>query len=147
MLCVPSLQARNSRIALATGGAPGPPQAVAARLGQVGTRVIVALDTYEAFRLMDSWLRQVLIPLLLDNVRLILCGREGPVTAWLSAPGWHGLLKAVRLDSLDQRSALELLSRAGVPPEEAKRLQGYVMGTHSPSLWRRRSTVVTGPAP
>jgi hypothetical protein len=117
-----------SELALATGGASGSPQTVAARLGQVGTRVIVALDTYEAFRLMDSWLRQVLIPLLPDNVRLILCGREGPVTAWLSAPGWHGLFKAVRLDSLDQRSALELLSRAGVPPEEAKRLQRICHG-------------------
>jgi hypothetical protein len=77
---------------------------------------------------MDSWLRQVFVPLLPDNVRFILCCREGPVTAWLSAPGWHGLFKAVRLDSLDRRSALEFLSRAGVPPEEAKRLEGICHG-------------------
>ncbi len=117
-----------SELALATGGPPGPPQAVAARLGQGGTRVIVALDTYEAFRLMDSWLRQKFVPLLPDNVRFILCGREAPVTAWLSAPGWYGLFKAIRLDALDQRSALEFLARAGVPPEEAKRLQGICHG-------------------
>jgi len=117
-----------SELALATGGSPGSPQDVAARLGQVGSRVIVALDTYEVFRLMDSWLRQVFVPLLPDNVRFVLCGREGPVTAWSSAPGWHGLFKAIRLDSLDQRSALEFLSHAGVPPEEAKRLQGICHG-------------------
>jgi len=29
--------------------------------------------------------------LLPDNVRMVLCGREGPLTAWLSAPGWNGL--------------------------------------------------------
>ncbi len=117
-----------SELAVATGGAPSSPHNVAARLGQVGTRVIVALDTYEVFRLMDSWLRQVFVPLLPDNVRFVLCGREGPVTAWLSAPGWQGLFKAIRLDSLDQRSALEFLSRAGVPPEEARRLEGICHG-------------------
>jgi CheY-like chemotaxis protein len=117
-----------SELAVATGGAPSSPQDMAARLGRVGTRVIVALDTYEVFRLMDSWLRQVFVPLLPDNVRFVLCGREEPVTAWLSAPGWHGLFKALRLDSLDQASALEFLSRAGVPPEEAKRLEGICHG-------------------
>jgi hypothetical protein len=50
------------------------------------------------------------------------------VTAWFSAPGWHGLFKAVRLDCLDHRSALEYLSRTGVPPEEAKRLEGICHG-------------------
>src|SRR5947209_20463067 len=48
-----------SELIAATGGAPSSPQEVAARLCQVGTRVIVALDTYEVFRLMDSWLRQI----------------------------------------------------------------------------------------
>ncbi len=117
-----------SELVLATGGAPGSPQDVAARLGQVGTRVIVALDTYEVFRLMDTWLRQVLVPLLPDNVRFVLCGREGPLMAWRSAPGWHGLFNAVELGSLDQRSALEYLSRAGVPMEQAKHLEGICHG-------------------
>jgi hypothetical protein len=117
-----------SELAAATGGAVGSPEEIAVRLGRVGTRVVVALDTYEVFRLMDSWLRQVFVPLLPDNVRIVLCGREGPLTAWLSAPGWHGLFKAVRLDCLDQRSALEYLSRAGVPAEDAKRLEGICHG-------------------
>ncbi len=117
-----------SELAAATGGAPGTPAEIAVRLGQVGTRVVVALDTYEVFRLMDSWLRQVFVPLLPDHVRLVLCGREAPVTAWLSAAGWRGLFKAVRLDCLDQRSALEYLSRAGIPPEEAKYLEGICRG-------------------
>ena len=97
-----------SQLAAATGGAPGSAQDVAQRLGRVGARVIVALDTYEAFRLMDTWLRQVFTPLLPDNVRFVFSGREAPVTAWYSAPGWRGLFKAIRLDSLDQQS------RAGV---------------------------------
>jgi AAA ATPase-like protein len=117
-----------SELAVATGGAPGTPEEIAIRLGQVGTRVVVSLDTYEVFRLMDSWLRQVFVPLLPDNVRLVLCGREGPGTAWWSAAGWHGLFKAIQLDSLDQRSALDYLSRAGVPPAEANRLEAICHG-------------------
>ncbi len=115
-------------LATATGGVASSPQQVAARLGQVGTRVIVALDTYEAYRLMDSWLRQVFIPLLPDNVRFVLCGREPPARAWMSAPGWNGLFRVIQLDSFDQRTALEFLSRAGVPPEGAKHLEGVCHG-------------------
>ena len=117
-----------SQLAAATGGAPGSPQDVAQRLGQVGTRVILALDTYEVFRLMDTWLRQVFIPLLPDNVRFVLSGREAPVSAWFSAPGWRGLFKAVRLDSFDQHSSLEFLARAGVPLQEAKCLDSICHG-------------------
>lgn len=117
-----------SQLAAATGGSPGSPQDVAQRLGHVGTRVILALDTYEVFRLMDTWLRQVFIPLLPDNVRVVLSGREAPVSAWFSAPGWRGLFKAIRLDSLDQHSSLEFLARAGVPLQEAKWLDSICHG-------------------
>lgn len=124
----PTEAALLSELAIATGGVPGTPQDVAARLGQVGRRVIVALDTYEVFRLMDSWLRQVFVPLLPDNVRVVLCGREGPVTAWLLTPGWQRLFKSIRLDSLDQPSALEFLHHAGVPAEEARHLEAICHG-------------------
>ena len=117
-----------AELATATGASSNSPQEVAARLGQVGARVVIALDTYEVFRLMDAWLRQVFVPLLPDNVRLVLCGREAPVTAWLAAPGWRGLFKSIRLDSLDRRTSLEMLARAGVPPEHALYLDSICHG-------------------
>jgi hypothetical protein len=115
-------------LASATGGPPGSAEEIAARLGRVGSRVIVALDTYEVFRLMDTWLRQVFLPKLPDNVRFVLCGREAPVTAWLSDPGWSGLFRSIRLESLGERDTTELLSRAGVPAEEARYLEGICHG-------------------
>jgi hypothetical protein len=117
-----------TELALATGGAPGPAEEIASRLGHVGAKVVVALDTYEVFRLMDTWLRNVFLPKLPDNVRFVLCGREAPVTAWLSDPGWHGLFRSIRLESLAQRDAAELLARAGVPLEDAKYLDGICHG-------------------
>ena len=117
-----------TELAVAIGGAPGSAEEIAARLGRVGAKVIVALDTYEVFRLMDTWLRQVFLPILPDHVRFVLCGREAPVTAWLSDPGWHGLFRSIRLESLEQRDAAELLSRAGVSIEDAKYLAGICHG-------------------
>ena len=64
-----------NELGLATGGGSGSADEIASRLGLVGSRVIVTLDTYEVFRLMDTWLRQVFLPLLPDNVRFVLCGR------------------------------------------------------------------------
>ena len=117
-----------NELGLATGGGSGSADEIASRLGLVGSRVIVTLDTYEVFRLMDTWLRQVFLPLLPDNVRFVLCGREAPVTAWLSDPGWQSLFKSVRLESLKQSDAAELLSRAGVMTEDARFLSGICHG-------------------
>jgi hypothetical protein len=100
-----------TELAAATGRAVGPAEEIAARLGHVGPKVIVALDTYEVFRLMDTWIRQVFLPKLPDNVRFVLCGREAPVTAWLSDPGWHSLFRSIRLGIV----GTEGCSRVAVP--------------------------------
>jgi Transcriptional regulatory protein, C terminal len=117
-----------TELATASGSLSGSAEEIAARLGHVGIKVIVALDTYEVFRLMDTWLRQAFLPILPDNVRFILCGREAPVTAWLSDPGWHGLFRSIRLESMERCDAAELLSRAGVAGEDAKHLAGICHG-------------------
>jgi hypothetical protein len=117
-----------TELSTAIGGRTASSDQGGARLGRVGAKVIVALDTYEVFRLMDTWLRQVFVPILPDNVRVILCGREPPVTAWLSDAGWHGLFRSIRLESLADREAAELLSRAGVPGEDAKYLARICYG-------------------
>lgn len=117
-----------NELAIASGSVIGSAEEIAARLGRVGTRVIVALDTYEVFRLMDTWLRQAFLPVLPDNVRFILCGREAPVTAWLSEPGWRGLFRSIRLESMDRRDAADLLSLAGVAGEDAKHLAAICHG-------------------
>ena len=115
-------------LARSAGTLAGSAKEVAASLSRGGTRLIVALDTYESFRLMDTWLRQVLLPLVADNVRFILCGREAPVSAWTSTPGWQGLFRSLELGPLDKRSSLELLSGAGVPPRDATHLAGICHG-------------------
>lgn len=115
-------------LGMATGVDVASAEHAAARLGALGDNVVLALDTYEVFRLLDTWLRQVFLPALGDNVRAILCGREPPVSAWPAAPGWQGLFRSIRLDPLDQREAAELLLRNGVRAEDTARINRFARG-------------------
>ncbi|MDK8462662.1 winged helix-turn-helix domain-containing protein [Marinobacter sp. SS13-12] len=99
------------------------------RLGELGARVILVLDTYEVYRLMDTWLRQTLVPALPDNVRLLCLGRESPLAAWRTAPGRP--VRALSLGALEDAEAARLLTRAGVPAKSAARV---VHATHGHPL-------------
>src|SRR5262249_20372673 len=60
----------------AIGSKARSPGSVADRLGNLGERVVLTLDTYEVFRFLDVWLRELFLPSLPPNVRVVLCGRE-----------------------------------------------------------------------
>ena len=101
---------------------------LASVLGQLGERVILTFDTYEVFRLLDTWLRQVFIPSLPDNARVFFFGREAPVAAWTTTPGWHGLFRSVPLEPLDRQASAELLAQAGVAAENIERINRFANG-------------------
>lgn len=94
-------------------------ETLADRLGQLGAVVVVAFDTYEVFRLLDTWLRQVFIPLLSDNVRVLFVGRLPPSSAWHATPGWGDLLQSVPVAPLSEPEARTLLHDRGVAGKEA----------------------------
>lgn len=103
-------------------GGDGEAAALAARLGALGPVVVLALDTFEVFRLMDSWLRQVFLPALGENVRVLFFGRERPLPAWQAVPGWGRLLQSLALAPLTEPESVELLARLGVSGEGARAL-------------------------
>jgi hypothetical protein len=86
--------------------------------------VVLVLDHYEVFRLMDTWTRQTLVPLLPAEVGLVLACRERPVAGWWGVEGFHEL----SLRPLDQSDALELLERRGISAGEAVRLNRIARG-------------------
>jgi hypothetical protein len=104
------------------------PTMAANRLERLGDRVVLALDTYEVFRMMDTWLRRILVPALPENMRLLLCGREPPVAAWSVSPGWQGLFKSIRLGPLSDAEAVELLVKLGLLVEDASRINKFAHG-------------------
>jgi len=98
----------------------------AAALGGLGDRVVLVLDTYEQLRLLDTWLRQELVPGLHDNTRLALAGREPPVAAWISDFG--DMLASVPLANLAPADAGALLRREGLSEADADRVTRFTHG-------------------
>src|SRR6516164_3756881 len=114
----------------------------AAALGGLGDRVVLVLDTYEQLRLLDTWLRQELVPGLRDNTRLALAGREPLVAAWISDFG--DLLAIVPLANLAAADAGALLRREGLSGADADRVTRF---THGHPLALRLAASARGARP
>jgi hypothetical protein len=110
-------------------------------LSGLGDRVVLVLDTYEQLRLLDTWLRQELVPGLRDNTRLALAGREPPVAAWISDFG--DLLAMVPLANLAAADADALL-REGLSGADAARVTRF---THGHPLALRLAASARGARP
>jgi uncharacterized protein (DUF934 family) len=93
-------------------------------LADLSPPVVLALDHYEVFRLMDTWLRRALVPALPPAVHLVLAGRERPVAGWLGVEGFRNL----PLGPLDEGHARLMLERRGVGGNEAARLNRIARG-------------------
>ena len=109
-------------------GEPEEASTVAANLSNRAERTLLILDSYESFRLLDSWLRQVFLPSLSDTVRTILCGREQPLPAWRIAPAWKGLFDSFVLETFSPELALDYLTAKGVPNSSAQELNRVARG-------------------
>ncbi len=102
--------------------------AVAASLSARAKQTLLVLDSYESFRLLDSWLRQVFLPSLGEGVRTILVSREPPRLAWRIAPAWKGLFDSMLLETFSPEVALEYLTSEGVPEGSARELNRVAHG-------------------
>ncbi len=96
------------------------PAVVANRLSAGSRRTLLALDSFESFRLLDSWLRQVFLPSLGDSVRTLLSSREAPRAAWRIAPAWRGLFDSMLLETFSPDVALEYLTSEGLAEGSAR---------------------------
>jgi len=124
----PTEQAFLTELGGAVGSEACSALAVADRLSNLGAIVVLTLDTYEVFRLLDAWLRNVFVPLLPDNVRVLLVGREPPAAGWLASPGWRGMCRSAALGPLNEPGAWALLERHGLAPDDCRRLNQIARG-------------------
>src|SRR5215467_14451678 len=127
--CEPSPAALCRAICGETGASESEdPAVVAASLSNGAKRTLLVLDSYESFRLLDSWLRKVFLPSLSDSVRTILSSREPPRPAWRIAPEWRGLFDSMLLETFSPEVALEYLTSEGMPEGSARELNRVARG-------------------
>src|SRR5215472_4388304 len=127
--CEPSAAALCRAISREIGGSESEDSAVVATsLSEKDERTLLVIDSYESFRLLDSWLRQVFLPSLGESVRTILSSREPPRTAWRIAPAWRGLFESMLLETFSPKLAIEYLTSEGVPEGSARELNRVARG-------------------
>lgn len=111
---------------LAAAGQVDSVDALLRRLGELPQPVVLALDHYELYRLMDTWLRRVLVPSLPPGGQLVLSGREPPVAGWFADLG--GEFRSLPLGPLGDDGARELLGVHGARPVSVARLSRIARG-------------------
>jgi hypothetical protein len=121
--CEPSPAAFCRAIAKEIGAPECEDHAIVTKtLSNVAGRTLLVLDSYESFRLLDSWMRQVFLPSLGEGVRTVLASREAPRAAWRIDSLWRGLFESMRLETFSTEVALEYLISQGVPQNDAREL-------------------------
>jgi hypothetical protein len=110
---------------------------LAVGVGNLGERVALTLDTYEVFRFLDVWLRELFLPSVPPNVRVVLCGREPPVADWLMSGQWDRTsFGSLPLQGITDDEAFALLENIGVDAPAARRINRLA---HGNPLARRTS--------
>ena len=122
----PTERGITAAIADAIGaGGRGNPDALG-RLSSLADRVLLVIDAYELLRPLDPWLRDVLVPSFGEHVRVLLAGREPPLTNWRD--GFGARLMVVPLVNLGEGEALALLRGRGIGEAQARRINRLARG-------------------
>lgn len=101
---------------------------VISKLAELGRRTVLALDTYETFGLMDTWLRQEFVPRLPDSVFIIINSRQKPNGAWLTTPGWESLFREISLEELSEDESHEMLELRGLKKSQVRKVNKFARG-------------------
>lgn len=93
-----------------------------------GARRALLIDTYELLAPLDSWLREVFLPQLPENLLVVLAGRNPPAPAWRADPGWQTLLRSLPLRNLSASEARAYLEQRGVPEDQQQAALDFTYG-------------------
>jgi AAA ATPase domain len=83
-----------------------------------GARLVLLIDTAEALRPLDTWLREEYLPRLPASSLVVLAGRDAPDDRWRADLGWSEHLHALALRNLEPEAAASYLERRGVSVNE-----------------------------
>jgi hypothetical protein len=103
--------------------------ALAAELARDDAPSAFIVDEFDHLRLLDDWLRDVLLPQLPERTRWFFAGRFAPRSAWLTTAGWSDAVLPLRLGALGDDACRALLARRGVPEARWAELLSIARGT------------------
>lgn len=103
-------------------------QSLSGRLADGARRAVITLDNYETFGLVDSWLRQTLLPALPSTTVTLIASRGRPSPGWATDPGWAEMFRETELQALDEAQSIKMLCSRGLSEEQARRINVFTRG-------------------
>jgi len=100
----------------------------AAVIGALAEPIVIALDNYEALRLLDGWLRTEFLPALPTTARFIIMGRSLATAPWISSPGWAEHVLSLRLGPLAEADVAAFLTSRGFTDAIRERIARFSRG-------------------
>ena len=90
--------------------------------------LLVVLDSYERWRLFDTWTRQMFLPALPETAHVLIAGRFEPTGPWRYALEWRDACRAIELPPLTDAEALAFLESEGLAADSARRVNLIARG-------------------
>lgn len=117
-----------SALARAAGAQSETLEAVLERLDALPGPALIMLDAFELYWLMDTYLRQQLLPALPGQCRLVFASRTGPTHAWLGDSALAPHVRHIRLEPLTRAESIEQLRSLGVDLRDAEAIHAIARG-------------------
>lgn len=112
------------------------------KLSSINQRVVIAIDNYQAMRLLDRWIRDEFLPGLPANVRLLLATNHRPGPGWRTLSPWNSMSHTIELSPLSSSCSIEFLKKRNFSASQARYVQtiskGYPMAlVMASSIWSK----------
>ena len=101
---------------------------LASYLKQQSESIILVLDQFESFQLLESWFRLDFMPAVVGQVKLIFSGRLKPDKQWVLHSHKNVLFNGLKLNSLSSESAMTYLQSTGLDQAIAREICHFSNG-------------------
>ena len=91
--------------------------------------LILIFDSYEKWDMLDTWLRDVWIPMLVPQIRICSAGQFPLKNMQIKASGWEGLIRNVQLHPLNKEDVKRYARLRGIEdPQELDEIERFSAG-------------------
>lgn len=103
-------------------------EAIYRAIDKAARRVVLVFDSYELFRLLDTWLRETFALDLPSNARLVLVSRRRMAQAWNLQGPWRDQVASLIVGPLDKTAATACLTANGIDTRQVRKIASLCHG-------------------
>jgi hypothetical protein len=96
------------------------------QIPKIPPQSVLSIDTYETITVLDTWLRETLLPQLPAQTLIVIAGRHRPVSAWPS--DWGDLVRIISLRNLPPEDGRSYLTGRNIPARHHDDVLNYTHG-------------------